>query len=89
MISQLRSELGSNLPIIGVGGITTADSALATLKAGADVIPLYTGLIYRGPMLLNEILEAISQARAALQPVAAHEVGRHESPGSTAGVEHG
>jgi len=63
VISQLRSELGSDYPIIGVGGITTAEAALATLSAGANVIQLYTGLLYRGPVLLDEILEAIRSAR--------------------------
>lgn len=69
VISQLRSELGPGFPIIGVGGITTAATALATLSAGANLIQLYTGLIYRGPALLNEILarlEALSSGRTPL-----------------------
>ena len=59
VISQLRSELGTDFPIIGVGGITSAEAALATLNAGANLIQLYTGLIYRGPDLLEEILSSI------------------------------
>ncbi|HSC07614.1 MAG TPA: quinone-dependent dihydroorotate dehydrogenase [Steroidobacteraceae bacterium] len=59
VIAQLRSELGADFPIIGVGGIATAEAALATLNAGANVIQLYTGLIYRGPALLQEILRAL------------------------------
>ena len=59
VISQLRAELGSDFPIIGVGGITTAKAALATLTAGANVVQLYTGFIYRGPALLNEILSML------------------------------
>ncbi len=62
VISQLRSELGPDFPIIGVGGITTAEAALATLRAGANVIQLYTGLIYRGPALLDEILTSLGGA---------------------------
>jgi dihydroorotate dehydrogenase len=62
VIAQLRSELGPAFPIIGVGGITTAEAALATLHAGANVIQLYTGLIYRGPALLQEILRALASA---------------------------
>lgn len=61
VIRQLRSELGSGFPIIGVGGITTATAALATLDAGANLIQLYTGLTYRGPVLLAEILDALGE----------------------------
>jgi dihydroorotate dehydrogenase len=73
VIRQLRSELGSDFPIIGVGGITTATAALATLDAGANLIQLYTGLTYRGPVLLAEILEALVMRavnRRALSDVA-------------------
>jgi dihydroorotate dehydrogenase len=62
VIAQLRSELGAGFPIIGVGGITTAEAAVATLNAGANVIQLYTGLIYRGPGLLHEILRTLARA---------------------------
>jgi dihydroorotate dehydrogenase len=60
VISQLRAELGTGFPIIGVGGIVSADLALATLRAGADLIQIYTGFAYRGPVLLEEILGALS-----------------------------
>jgi dihydroorotate dehydrogenase len=63
VVGQLRSELGSGFPIIGVGGITTAVAAQATLDAGANLIQLYTGLIYRGPVLLDEILDALATQR--------------------------
>lgn len=65
VIAQLRVELGAGFPIIGVGGITTAANALATLRAGANAIQLYTGLVYRGPALLHEILAALTDARPA------------------------
>jgi dihydroorotate dehydrogenase len=60
VISQLRAELGAGFPIIGVGGIVSADHALATLRAGANLIQVYTGFAYRGPMLLEEIHRALS-----------------------------
>jgi dihydroorotate dehydrogenase len=60
VISQLRAELGAGFPIIGVGGIVSADHALATLRAGANLIQAYTGFAYRGPMLLEEIHRALS-----------------------------
>jgi dihydroorotate dehydrogenase len=56
VISQLRSELGADFPIIGVGGIVDSDHALATLRAGANLIQVYTGFAYRGPILVEEIL---------------------------------
>ena len=58
VITQLRAELGASFPIIGVGGIVSADHALATLRAGANLIQIYTGFALRGPMLLEEILNA-------------------------------
>jgi dihydroorotate dehydrogenase len=59
VISQLRAELGAAFPIIGVGGIVNADRASATLRAGADLLQIYTGFAYRGYPLLEEILGAL------------------------------
>ncbi len=61
VISQLRSELGSGFPLIGVGGIVSADHARGTLRAGADLIQIYTGFAYRGHVLLEEIVNAVSK----------------------------
>jgi dihydroorotate dehydrogenase len=59
VVSQLRAELGTGFPIIGVGGIVSADHALATLRAGANLLQVYTGFAYRGAALLEEILLAL------------------------------
>ncbi len=59
VISQLKSELGSRLPIIGVGGILSGQDAVAKIRAGASLIQFYTGLIYRGPELISECVRAI------------------------------
>ena len=59
LIAQLRAELGTGFPIIGVGGITSAERARETLRAGATLLQVYTGFAYRGPALLEEILEAL------------------------------
>jgi dihydroorotate dehydrogenase len=61
VIRQLREALGAQFPIIGVGGIMSADLALATLRAGANLIQIYTGFVYRGPALLEEILDALER----------------------------
>ncbi len=62
-MARARARAGSRLALIGVGGIMSAADALARLDAGADLIQLYTGLIYQGPGLIGRILDAIA-ARA-------------------------
>jgi dihydroorotate dehydrogenase len=59
VIRQLRSALGKEFPIIGVGGILSAEDAVSKIDAGADLVQLYTGLIYRGPDLVNQVASAI------------------------------
>lgn len=59
VISALYSELGESLPIIGVGGVTDGNSAAEKIRAGAKLVQLYTGFIYRGPGLIGEAVEAI------------------------------
>jgi len=59
VIKALQKRLEGKLPIIGVGGISDADSAKAALDAGASLIQIYTGLIYRGPTLIDEICRAL------------------------------
>ncbi|NDF75815.1 MAG: arginyltransferase [Betaproteobacteria bacterium] len=62
VIRALRSLLGPGYPIIGVGGILSADDALSKLQAGADVVQIYTGLIYEGPKLIHEAAKKIRDA---------------------------
>ena len=59
VIRQLRAAMGSNFPIIGVGGILSGADAVAKIQAGADVVQIYTGLIYKGPALVKEAALAI------------------------------
>ncbi|MBU3739919.1 MAG: quinone-dependent dihydroorotate dehydrogenase [Rhodoferax sp.] len=61
VIASLRAELGPDFPIIGVGGILEAADALAKLQAGADVVQIYTGLIYQGPRLIRRSAELIKK----------------------------
>ncbi|NMT65080.1 quinone-dependent dihydroorotate dehydrogenase [Marinobacter orientalis] len=61
VIQALYAELGDTLPIIGVGGITDGDSAAEKIRAGAKLVQIYTGFIYRGPALIRESVEAIRQ----------------------------
>lgn len=62
VIRSLHQQLGKDIPIIGVGGILSADDAKAKLDAGASLVQLYTGLIYRGPALVSECAEALARA---------------------------
>jgi dihydroorotate dehydrogenase len=65
VIAQLRAALGTGFPIIGVGGILSGADAKAKIAAGADVVQIYTGLIYRGPALVREAAQALLQVRSA------------------------
>ena len=62
IIAALRAELGPGYPIIGVGGVMDAASARSKLQAGADLVQVYTGLIYRGPALVREAAQALAAA---------------------------
>lgn len=59
VISFLRNQLGPDYPIIGVGGIMNAQDALEKLKAGADLVQIYTGFIYEGPGLIKAINKSL------------------------------
>ena len=59
VIRFLSEKSGNTFPIIGVGGIHTADDAIEKLEAGASLIQLYTGFIYEGPELIQKINQKI------------------------------
>ncbi|VVD88257.1 quinone-dependent dihydroorotate dehydrogenase [Pandoraea anhela] len=59
VIRALATELGGALPIIGVGGILSGADARAKLDAGASLVQVYSGLIYRGPELVRECVQAL------------------------------
>ena len=63
VIRQLRAALGAQFPIIGVGGILSAQDAVDKIRAGADVVQIYTGLIYQGPALVGQAARAIRAMR--------------------------
>jgi dihydroorotate dehydrogenase len=63
VVRDLRALLGPDMPLIGVGGISSAADAAAMLAAGADLIQVYTGLIYRGPALVRELVAATRHNR--------------------------
>ena len=61
VIAGLHSHLGGKLPIIGVGGIFDGPSAVEKIKAGASLVQIYSGFIYRGPAVVTEAASAIAQ----------------------------
>jgi dihydroorotate dehydrogenase len=63
VIRQLRAALGKGFPIIGVGGILSAQDAQSKIDAGADVVQIYTGLIYKGPALVQQAAETLRRNR--------------------------
>jgi dihydroorotate dehydrogenase len=63
VIAQLRAALGAAFPIIGVGGVMSGADACAKRAAGADLVQLYTGFIYKGPALVTEAARALKGGR--------------------------
>jgi dihydroorotate dehydrogenase len=59
VIRALKQEVGDAVPIIGVGGILRGQDAKAKIAAGAQLVQLYSGLIYRGPALVRECADAL------------------------------
>jgi len=62
VIAKLRAQVGDAVAIIGVGGVFSGEDALAKLAAGASLVQVYTGFIYRGPALIGECIDAIAHA---------------------------
>jgi dihydroorotate dehydrogenase len=59
MIRRIRARAGDALPLIGVGGVMGADDARARIDAGANLVQLYTGLVYGGPGVVRRVVEAL------------------------------
>jgi dihydroorotate dehydrogenase len=62
VIAHLHHALQGALPIIGVGGIMDAAGATEKIEAGASLIQVYSGLVYRGPHLVREIAQVLCNA---------------------------
>ena len=61
VLAKMRQKLGAEMPLVGVGGIDSAESAAEKIRAGADLIQLYTGFIYGGPLLPGRIVRGLSE----------------------------
>ncbi len=62
VLAKMRQRVGPELPLIGVGGVDSAATAIAKIRAGADLVQLYTSMIYHGPGLAGEIVRGLSAA---------------------------
>ena len=60
VLAALRTALPDEVALIGVGGITCGQDAVDKLERGAQLVQFYTGMVYRGPELVNECLQAIA-----------------------------
>ena len=65
VLRMLRTRLPDNIPLIGVGGVLSGADAAKKMAAGASLIQVYTGLIYRGPTLIGECVDAMRRRKEA------------------------
>lgn len=63
VLNVLSEVLNGKLPIIGVGGVLTGDDAVNKINAGASLVQIYSGMIYRGPAMISEIASAIAKIK--------------------------
>ena len=63
VLRMLRTRLADSIPLVGVGGIMRGADAMQKAAAGATLVQLYTGLVYRGPKLIDECVEAIRRRK--------------------------
>ena len=56
VLAKVRERVGANFPLIGVGGVFTADDVRVKMGAGANLVQVYTGFVYEGPMIVKKLL---------------------------------
>ncbi|HEX3070811.1 MAG TPA: quinone-dependent dihydroorotate dehydrogenase [Thermoanaerobaculia bacterium] len=61
ILERVRERVGPSFPLISVGGVFTADDVLAKNAAGADLVQIYTGFIYEGPLLPSRLSRGVSR----------------------------
>ncbi|MDZ4843161.1 MAG: quinone-dependent dihydroorotate dehydrogenase [Hyphomicrobium aestuarii] len=64
MLARVYRETGGRVPLIGIGGVDSGETALAKIEAGASLVQLYTGLVYEGPGLIGRIKRQLADAVA-------------------------
>lgn len=61
VLARMRKRVGPDLPIIGVGGVSSAETAAEKIRAGANLVQLYSCMVYEGPSLPGKIVHGLSQ----------------------------
>jgi dihydroorotate dehydrogenase len=61
VVRRLHATLGDRIPIIGVGGILRVEDALDKIAAGAKLVQLYSGLVFGGPRLVRDCVQALAK----------------------------
>ena len=69
LLAQTYLRAGGKLPLIGVGGVDCSEAAWAKIRAGAALVQLYTGLVFKGPALVGKIKRGLMR-RLALHGIA-------------------
>ncbi len=71
VLARMRKRVGANLPLIGVGGVGSAETALEKIRAGADLVQVYSCMVYEGPALPGDINRGLSKLldRAGVQSI--------------------
>ena len=59
IIKEIKNHVGNNVIIIGTGGITSAESAMSKINSGANLLQMYTGLVYKGTRLIKDITSGL------------------------------
>jgi dihydroorotate dehydrogenase len=62
MLREIKRITGEKVSLIGVGGIMNADDARERIAAGADLLQIYSGFVYRGPSLIGDILKVLRES---------------------------
>jgi dihydroorotate dehydrogenase len=62
MLTKVKAAFGDSKALIGVGGVDSTASARAKLEAGADLVQLYTGYVFKGPGLIGDILHGLDSS---------------------------
>ncbi|WP_288865672.1 quinone-dependent dihydroorotate dehydrogenase [uncultured Alistipes sp.] len=83
IVRRIHTRSGGNYPIIGVGGVMSADDARAMFAAGADLVQVCTGLVYEGPRLVRDICRALIADAEAAANTAAPEVAENTTAAET------
>jgi dihydroorotate dehydrogenase len=60
VLAKMRQRVGKDLPIIGVGGVSSAQTALEKIRAGADLVQFYSHMVYDGPLMPSRIVKGLS-----------------------------